>query len=67
MAEPTPIRTGAPCPVCRKPSLPQYRPFCSSRCADVDLGRWFSESYRVPALPAELSDEEDVQQDDSEG
>ncbi len=35
------------CPVCRKPSAPAYRPFCSRRCADVDLGRWLTGSYRV--------------------
>lgn len=37
------------CPICSKESDPKYRPFCSRRCADVDLGRWLSESYRVPA------------------
>ena len=37
------------CPVCGKPTDPAYRPFCSRRCADVDLGRWLSESYRIPA------------------
>ena len=47
MTEPT-----RPCPVCGKPTQPQYRPFCSRRCADVDLGRWFSEGYSVPAAPA---------------
>ena len=26
-----------------------YQPFCSRRCADVDLNRWLSESYRIPA------------------
>ena len=36
------------CPICKKPSDPQYRPFCSKRCADIDLGRWFNESYVVP-------------------
>jgi endogenous inhibitor of DNA gyrase (YacG/DUF329 family) len=36
------------CPICHRPTEPRYRPFCSPRCADVDLGRWFSESYRVP-------------------
>jgi endogenous inhibitor of DNA gyrase (YacG/DUF329 family) len=41
----------APCPICRRPSAPSLRPFCSKRCADVDLGRWFTESYRVPARP----------------
>jgi hypothetical protein len=37
------------CPVCGKPVAPAYRPFCSRRCADVDLGRWLTESYRIPA------------------
>jgi len=39
------------CPVCSKPALAAYRPFCSRRCADVDLGRWLNESYRIPAPP----------------
>jgi hypothetical protein len=33
------------------------RPFCSPRCADVDLGRWLSEQYRVPGPPLELDDD----------
>jgi uncharacterized protein len=37
------------CPICGKPR-PDYRPFCSRRCADVDLGRWLTESYRDPRL-----------------
>ena len=37
-----------PCPTCRAPAQPKYRPFCSLRCQQVDLGRWFTESYRVP-------------------
>lgn len=37
------------CPICGKPPLPPYRPFCSRRCADVDLARWLNDSYRVPA------------------
>jgi uncharacterized protein len=36
------------CPTCGKPADAKYRPFCSRRCADVDLGRWLNESYRVP-------------------
>lgn len=36
------------CPVCQKKTEPAYRPFCSKRCADVDLGRWFNGSYAVP-------------------
>ena len=43
----------APCPICRKPSQPEYRPFCSKRCADVDLQRWLTNRYAVPAVEDE--------------
>jgi uncharacterized protein len=36
------------CPVCAKAPDPRYRPFCSRRCADIDLGRWLNESYAIP-------------------
>lgn len=36
------------CPVCGAPTVPKYRPFCSPRCADVDLGRWLKGGYRIP-------------------
>ncbi|MBM7068799.1 DNA gyrase inhibitor YacG [Actibacterium sp. 188UL27-1] len=35
------------CPICKKATEPSYRPFCSKRCADVDLGRWMSEAYVI--------------------
>ncbi len=41
------------CPICGKPPAPRFLPFCSGRCAEIDLGRWFGESYRVPAAPVE--------------
>ena len=42
-------RTGrARCPVCGKPADAATRPFCSTRCADVDLGRWLTGQYRIP-------------------
>lgn len=47
------------CPVCGKAPLATYRPFCSRRCADVDLGRWLTESYRIPAETADEPPEED--------
>jgi endogenous inhibitor of DNA gyrase (YacG/DUF329 family) len=40
--------TESRCPICRKPAAADYRPFCSRRCADVDLQRWLSEGYAVP-------------------
>lgn len=37
------------CPICQKKTAVQsFRPFCSKRCADVDLGRWFNGSYAIP-------------------
>ncbi len=36
-----------PCPICGRPAEPTIRPFCSKRCADVDLGRWLGGVYRV--------------------
>ncbi len=46
-----------PCPICRKPADELFRPFCSKRCADVDLHRWFSGSYAVPVTEDEEEDE----------
>ena len=43
----TPTQTPA-CALCGKPVSPDYRPFCSKRCADVDLQRWLSGAYVVP-------------------
>ena len=43
------VRIAAQCPVCGKPADDKYKPFCSKRCADIDLGRWLKESYRVPS------------------
>ena len=39
---------GPACPICGKPRNADYRPFCSKRCADVDLGRWLHGSYAIP-------------------
>jgi len=36
------------CPSCGKPAAARWRPFCSKRCADLDLHRWLSEGYRIP-------------------
>jgi uncharacterized protein len=37
------------CVICGKPQDSKLRPFCSKRCADVDLNRWFSGGYAIPA------------------
>ncbi|MBO1361387.1 DNA gyrase inhibitor YacG [Acetobacter sacchari] len=46
------------CPICGRAAERGFTPFCSKRCADVDLGRWFSGDYRVPGPPAD-DDESD--------
>ncbi len=47
------------CPICRQPaSLERYRPLCSRRCAEVDLGWWLTGHYAIPSAPEE---------DDAEG
>jgi uncharacterized protein len=46
----------AQCPICGKPVVHQHRPFCSKRCADVDLNRWLSGSYTVPVVEEEDED-----------
>lgn len=48
--------SAARCPICGKPTDAEQRPFCSPRCKAVDLGRWFSEDYKLP-MSDEASDE----------
>lgn len=40
---------GKRCPICGKPAVDRFRPFCSPRCADVDLNRWLKGVYAIPA------------------
>jgi endogenous inhibitor of DNA gyrase (YacG/DUF329 family) len=46
-----------PCPICGKPATEASKPFCSERCRDVDLNRWLSDSYKIPAA---RDDDEDA-------
>ncbi|MEO9575242.1 MAG: DNA gyrase inhibitor YacG [Roseobacter sp.] len=50
------------CPICQNETVAAYRPFCSRRCADVDLSRWMSGGY---AIPSEREEDQDVE--DTEG
>jgi endogenous inhibitor of DNA gyrase (YacG/DUF329 family) len=57
------------CPHCGKEieDLKQpYRPFCSERCKLIDLGKWISGEYRVPALDKDDSREEKSMKDPEE-
>lgn len=52
----------AKCPNCSKPISTDFKPFCSKRCQDLDLNRWFTEAYAVPAVELDDIDEEAVEQ-----
>jgi endogenous inhibitor of DNA gyrase (YacG/DUF329 family) len=47
------------CPICGKPAVEAFKPFCSKRCADVDLNRWLTGSYVIPARDDEPAAEGD--------
>lgn len=51
------------CPICTRPADEKYRRFCSRRCADIDLGKWLTGSY---AIPAEAIDDENPVEADTE-
>jgi hypothetical protein len=51
-------RTPTHCPICGKPADDAVKPFCSKRCADIDLNRWLSGVYAVPAKEEEGEDGE---------
>jgi len=52
----TPLRPPKPCPECGKPSARETYPFCSNRCKAVDLNRWLSGAYVIPARDDEDED-----------
>jgi endogenous inhibitor of DNA gyrase (YacG/DUF329 family) len=51
------------CPICGKPAVSEMRPFCSKRCADVDLHRWLGGTY---AIPVAQDDTEEPKESDEE-
>jgi uncharacterized protein len=53
----------APCPICRKPAQAEYRPFCSKRCADVDLQRWLVGTYAIPVVEDDQDGEGEAHED----
>ena len=49
------------CPICHKSFTDdKYRPFCSKRCADIDLGNWFNGNYRFAAEEVDEQDAEEI-------
>jgi len=45
------------CPICRKPRVEEFTPFCSARCKDRDLLRWLDDGYALPVAPAHDEDD----------
>ena len=66
MAETNQTAPLRPCPICGKPAVERLRPFCSERCADIDLGRWLKGGYVIPGEPVEEAEEGRVQPRDRE-
>ncbi len=50
-------RAAGKCPICGKPRSEAFRPFCSKRCADIDLSRWLSGVYAVPGVPSDEAED----------
>ncbi|MEM7775430.1 MAG: DNA gyrase inhibitor YacG [Pseudomonadota bacterium] len=55
-------KRGPRCPICGRPTQAAYRPFCSKRCADIDLGRWLGGKYAIAVT--EDDDEDGLKPDD---
>ncbi len=52
-----PVRRAARCAICGREQVMEYRPFCSKRCADIDLSRWLHGVYAIPSTPDSEEDE----------
>jgi uncharacterized protein len=64
MAEPVTVARPRKCPICGKAAAERFRPFCSQRCSDVDLNRWLTGNYAIPA--AEDDDEAEQKAEEEE-
>ncbi|WP_334176740.1 DNA gyrase inhibitor YacG [Pseudoxanthobacter sp.] len=58
--EKTVERRMKPCPICGKMAVKEHHPFCSARCADVDLSRWLSGRYVIAGRPLSAGDDGDA-------
>ena len=59
----------ADCPTCGKPAGEAFKPFCSKRCADIDLGRWLKGGYAIPGAPVgpQAPDSQEENDPDADG
>lgn len=53
--------TGTACPICASPGIQKYRPFCSKRCADIDLSKWLGGAYAVPVVQLDEADADELE------
>ncbi|MEI9992493.1 MAG: DNA gyrase inhibitor YacG [Rhizomicrobium sp.] len=58
---------GGQCPICGRPRDAKFRPFCSKRCADIDLMHWLQGEYAIPGAPAGEESAADPYEDDDAG
>ena len=63
MVDPVRLKPRRPCPICGKPSLQKFHPFCSARCAQVDLNRWLGGNYAITAVETEEPSDGDLDND----
>ena len=45
------------CAICSEAAVVEWKPFCSKRCADLDLGKWFNGSYAIAGEPSDQAEE----------
>ncbi len=57
----TPLRAARKCAICNKPASQKFHPFCSARCANIDLNRWLSGAYIIAVSDDEQEDEQSEQ------
>lgn len=52
------------CPICARDADAKYTPFCSRRCADVDLAKWLNGSYAIPAAVTDVDEDGEAEHDE---
>jgi endogenous inhibitor of DNA gyrase (YacG/DUF329 family) len=56
----------AKCHLCANPATDRFKPFCSKRCADLDLGQWLKGGYAIPGAPVDPSSPSNPSQKDED-
>ncbi|MEI9994458.1 MAG: DNA gyrase inhibitor YacG [Rhizomicrobium sp.] len=61
-----PVEGGGSCPICGKPRDAKFKPFCSKRCADLDLAKWLRGEYTIPGAPIDEAEPAPEPDEDAE-